>query len=95
LAIAEAVTFKVRLKDLTSTFEVSVWTEGSSEYNINAINVASEIGTNLLTNTITTEPVLLKVINVLGQEVNSNEQSFKGHIIFNVYNNGTVEKVVK
>ncbi|MEZ7838623.1 MAG: hypothetical protein QMB13_04795, partial [Flavobacteriales bacterium] len=95
LAIAEAVTFKVRLKDLTSTFEVSVWTEGSSEYNINAINVASEIGTNLLTNTITTEPVLLKVINVLGQEVNSNEQSFKGEILFNVYNNGTVEKVVK
>ncbi|MEZ7924323.1 MAG: hypothetical protein QMC03_00415, partial [Flavobacteriales bacterium] len=78
LAIAEAVTFKLRLKDLTSTFEVSVWTEGSSEYNINAINVASEIGTNLLSNTVDIEPVLVKVINVLGQEVNSNEQSFKG-----------------
>ena len=95
LAIAEALTFKLRLKDLTSTFEVSVWTEGSSEYNINAINVASEIGTNLLSNTVDIEPVLVKVINVLGQEVNSNEQSFKGEILFNVYNNGSVEKVVK
>ena len=95
LAIAEAVTFKVRLKDLTSTFDVSVWTEGSSEYQVNAINVASEIGTNLVSNSVAAERVLVKVINVLGQEVSSNEQSFKGEILFKVYNNGTVEKVVK
>jgi hypothetical protein len=95
LSVAEAVTFKVWSKDLTSTFEVSEWTEGSSAYEVNAINVASSITTNVLTDVTATERVLVKVINVLGQEVTSNEESFKGEILFNVYNDGTVEKVVK
>tara|TARA_B110000977_G_scaffold72459_1_gene98124 strand:- start:1059 stop:2042 length:984 start_codon:yes stop_codon:yes gene_type:complete len=95
LAIADAVTFKVRSKNLTSTFEVSEWIEGSSEYDVNAINVASTIATNILTNDTANERVLVKVINVLGQEVTLNEDSFKGEILFNVYNNGTVEKVIK
>ena len=33
---------------------------------------------------------LVKVINVLGQEVNMDDQPFKGTVLFNVYNDGTV-----
>jgi hypothetical protein len=37
---------------------------------------------------------LVKVINVLGQEVTA-QDAFKGEVLFNVYNDGTVEKVVR
>ena len=40
-------------------------------------------------------PVLVKVINVLGQEVISKAKSFNGEILFKVYNDGTVEKSFK
>ena len=43
----------------------------------------------------TIDRVLVKVINVLGQEVNLDDDSFKGTVLFNVYDDGTVEKVVK
>ena len=95
LALTENVTFKVWSNNSTNTFEVSNWVEGSASYDVNAINVASEIVTNVLTDVIATERVLVKVVNVLGQEVISNEESFKGEILFNVYKDGTVEKIVK
>ena len=95
LALAENVTFKVWSNNLTASFEVANWVEGSASYDANAINVASAIVTNVLADVIATERVLVKVINVLGQEVISNEESFKGEVLFNVYNDGTVEKVVK
>jgi hypothetical protein len=95
LALAENVTFKVWSNNLTASFEVANWVEGSASYDANAINVANAIVTNVLADVIATERVLVKVINVLGQEVISNEESFKGEILFNVYNDGTVEKVVK
>ena len=95
LAIAENVSFKVLSNNQTASFEISNWTEGSASYDVNAINVASAIVTNVLADVIATERVLVKVINVLGQEVISNDDSFKGEILFNVYNNGTVEKIVK
>jgi hypothetical protein len=95
LALAENVTFKVWSNNLTASFEVANWVEGSASYDANAINVASAIVTNVLADVIATERVLVKVINVLGQEVISNEESFKGEVLFNVYNDGTVEKIVK
>ena len=95
LALAENVTFKVWSNNLTASFEVANWVEGSASYDANAINVANAIVTNVLADVIATERVLVKVINVLGQEVISNEESFKGEVLFNVYNDGTVEKVVK
>ncbi|MDA8895630.1 hypothetical protein N9I98_04630 [Flavobacteriales bacterium] len=93
--LTETVTFKVWSNDLTSTFEVAKWTEGSANYDVNTINVAGAIVTNVLTSAIAVERELVKVINVLGQEVDSNERSFRGEVLFNVYNDGTVEKVVK
>ncbi|MEZ7925108.1 MAG: trypsin-like serine protease [Flavobacteriales bacterium] len=95
LVASEAVAFKVWSNNQTDTFEVSKWIEGSSTYSVDAINVASSIiTTNSLTNTISTERVLVKVINVLGQEVTA-QDAFKGEVLFNVYNDGTVEKVVR
>ena len=93
--LTETVTFKVWSNDLTSTFEVAKWTQGSANYDVNTINVAGAIVTNVLTSAIAVERELVKVINVLGQEVDSNERSFRGEVLFNVYNDGTVEKVVK
>jgi len=93
--LTETVTFKVWSNDLTRTFEVAKWTEGSANYDVNTINVAGAIVTNVLTSAIAVERELVKVINVLGQEVDSNERSFRGEVLFNVYNDGTVEKVVK
>jgi len=95
LTLDENITFKVWSKNLTRSFEVANWTEGSSSYEVNSINVASAIVTNVLADELATERVLVKVINVLGQEVISNEEPFKGEILFNVYNDGTVEKIVK
>jgi hypothetical protein len=95
LVASEAVSFKVWSNNVTNTFDVSKWIEGSSDYNVDAINVASSIiTTNSLTNSISTERVLVKVINVLGQEVTA-QDAFKGEVLFNVYNDGTVEKVLR
>ena len=95
LVASEAVSFKVWSNNQTDTFEVSKWIEGSSTYSVDAINVASSIiTTNSLTNTISTERVLVKVINVLGQEVTV-QDGFKGEVLFNVYTDGTVEKVIR
>jgi len=95
LVDSETVSFKVWSDNTTETFEVSNWLKGSSAYTADAINVASTIITaNTSSATITSERVLLKVINVLGQEVTTPE-AFKGEILFNVYNDGTVEKMLK
>ena len=96
LEASEAVSFKVWASDKVLDFTVKEWTEGSSYYNVDAINVASSIETtNAIADLNATDRVILKVINVLGQEVNLNDDSFKGTVLFNVYNDGTVEKVVK
>ena len=96
LEVSEAVSFKVWTSDEVRDFTVKEWTEGSSSYNVDAINVASSIETNhLIANINSTERELMKVINVLGQEVILNNDSFKGKVLFNIYNDGTVEKVVK
>ena len=95
LVASEAVSFKVWSNENTNTFEVSKWSEGSSNYNVGAINVASSISTtNTVNQVISTSRELLRVINILGQEVTSPE-NFKGEVLFNVYNDGTVEKIVK
>ena len=95
LVSAEDVTFTVWSKDLTRTIKIVEWTEGSSAYEANAINVAAAaISTISTTNVIASERELVRVINVLGQEVNVNEKSFKGEILFNVYSDGVVEMKV-
>jgi|GEM_PF-5283029 hypothetical protein len=76
-------------------FTVTEWIKGSSSYTVDAINVASTIITkNLITEVITTSRELVTVINVLGQEV-AVKDALKGVVLFNIYNDGTVEKMVK
>ena len=36
--------------------------------------------------------MLLRVINILGQEVEINNESFTGSVFFEVFNDGSVEK---
>ena len=94
LETAEVSSFKVWSNNQTTSFEITKWTEGSSSYTANAINVASGITSTSSTDILLSERVLLKVINVLGQEVTF-QDAFKGEILFNVYNDGTVDKIVK
>jgi hypothetical protein len=96
LAVAEAVSFKVWSNGVARDFEVAEWAEGSASYNVDAINVASSIVISAeVANTISSDRELVRVINVLGQEVDVNDDTFKGEVLFNVYNDGTVEKFVK
>jgi hypothetical protein len=95
LNATEVSSFKLWSNNKTSTFEVTKWVEGSSTYTTNEINVASSIVTNTSSVAlISSGRVLVKVINVLGQEVVVDD-SFTGEVLFNVYNDGTVEKMVK
>jgi hypothetical protein len=95
LEVSEAVSFKVWTSGDVRDFTVAEWTEGSSSYSVDAINVASSIETYNAIADLTTDRVLVKVINILGQEVNLDDEPFKGTVLFNVYDDGTVEKFVK
>jgi len=94
--VSEVVSFKVYTSGDVRDFTVTEWAEGSSTYHVDAINVASSIEINtLVADAISSDRVLLKVINVLGQEVQLNDESFKGEVLFNVYDDGSVEQFVK
>ena len=94
--VSEAVNFKVFTSGNVLDFTVTEWAEGSSTYNVDAINVASSIEINtVVAEAISSDRVLVRVINVLGQEVELNDESFKGEILFNVYDDGSVEQFVK
>ena len=95
MLISESVSFKVWNTNEVSDFTVAKWIEGSSFYQVDGISVASTIETNnVITELNATERVLVKVINVLGQEVNLDDQPFKGTVLFNIYNDGSVEQFV-
>ena len=94
--VSEKTSFKVLDNDLISNLKIKVWTEGSEVYEVNAINVASSI-------VIQTEDLefdnlnnksLVKIINLLGQEVNEST-SGKGRLLFRVFDDGSVEKFIK
>jgi hypothetical protein len=94
--VSEAVSFKVFTSGNVLDFTVTEWAEGSSTYDVDAINVASSIEINtVVADAISSDRVLVKVINVLGQEVQLNDESFKGEVLFNVYDDGSVEQFVK
>ena len=96
MLVSESVSFKVWNTNEVSDFTVEKWIEGSSSYQVDGISVASTIETNnVITELNATERVLVKVINVLGQEVNLDDQPFKGTVLFNVYDDGSVERFVE
>ena len=97
LSAAEIAEFKVWNAEGVKNFNVKDWSKGSAAYTTNAINVASSINT---INTIaelnsSSTKELVKVVNILGQEVHSNDVSFVGTVFFNIYDDGSVEKIVK
>ena len=95
MLVSESVSFKVWNNNEVSDFTVAKWIEGSSSYQVNGISVASTIETNnMITELNASERVLVKVINVLGQEVNLDDQPFKGTVLFNVYDDGSVERFI-
>ena len=94
--VSETVSFKVFTSGDVRDFTVTEWAEGSSTYLVDAINVASSIEINtVVADSNSSDRVLVKVINVLGQEVELNDESFKGEVLFNVYDDGSVEQFVK
>ena len=96
MLVSESVSFKVWNNNEVLDFTVEKWIEGSSSYQVDGISVASTIETNnVITELNASERVLVKVINVLGQEVNLDDQPFKGTVLFNVYDDGSVEKLVQ
>ena len=96
MLVSESVSFKVWNNNEVSDFTVAKWIEGSSSYQVDGISVASTIETNnMITELNASERVLVKVINVLGQEVNMDDQPFKGTVLFNVYDDGSVEQFVR
>ena len=96
MLVSESVSFKVWNTNEVSDFTVSKWIEGSSSYQVDGISVASTIETNnVITELNASERVLVKVINVLGQEVNMDDEPFKGTVLFNVYDDGSVEQFVR
>ena len=94
LSAKELAKFKVWNTEGVKILEVKNWTKGSSTYRKNAINVAASIDTFTELNAPITK-ALVKVVNILGQEVSLDEVSFVRSIFFNIYDDGSVEKVVK
>ena len=96
MLVSEPVSFKVWNTNEVLDFTVEKWIEGSSSYQVDGISVASTIETNnVMTELNASERVLVKVINVLGQEVNLDDEPFKGTVLFNVYQDGSVEQFVR
>jgi len=96
MLVSESVSFKVWNTNEVRDFTVAKWIEGSSSYQVDGISVASTIETNnVMTELNASERVLVKVINVLGQEVNLDDEPFKGTVLFNVYQDGSVEQFVR
>ena len=97
LLVSEAVSFKVWNKNGdVRDFKVSKWIEGASSYQVDAINIASSIETHtIMTELDASERVLVRVVNVLGQEVNMDDEPFKGTVLFKVYDDGSVDRFVK
>jgi len=93
--MSESLSLKIWNSKEEIDFIVTNWSQGSSNYQVDAINVASSIETgNLQSNNNSIERELVKIVNILGQEVNM-EDDLRGVVLFNVYSDGTVEKVVK
>ena len=95
MLVSESVSFKVWNTNEVSDFTVAKWIEGSSSYQVDGISVASIETNNVMTELNASERVLVKVINVLGQEVNLDDQLFKGTVLFKVYDDGSVETFVQ
>ena len=93
---SEEFSFYVWDVSKTSPLKVASWSEGDASFVVNAVNVVSSISFD--SSVAESTPIkreLIKVINVLGREVNPNNTYFEGTVLFRIYNDGTVEKLIK
>ena len=95
LAINDEFSFQIWSNNQLISFEVHKWAQGSSLYAINALNIASLVKLNSMSVAASQHRELVKVVNVLGQEVLLDNNSSRGEVLFNIYRNGEVEKAFK
>ena len=77
-------------------YTVSKWIEGSSSYEVmQYVCFFDNSITNDEMHLMASEKELLKVINVLGQEVSKDDHILQGTVLFKVFNDGSVEKFIK
>ena len=86
------------LSDLNGSYDIEIlkWKQGSSIYKQDALNIAELVTINYsesLSGDSTRS--LVKIVNVLGQEVSIENSFFKGIVYFEIYDDGSVEKIVK
>jgi len=92
----ESVNFMLWNEHSTADLEVVKWEEGSSLFQKDAINIAAAIKTLPSSGEIlNTSRTVIEVVNVLGQRVNINDEPLKGMVLFEIYDDGSVEKIVK
>ena len=95
LAINDEFSFQIWSNNQLNSFEVHKWAQGSSLYAINALNIASLVKLNSVSVAASQPRELVKVVNVLGQEVLLDNKSSRGEVLFTIYRNGEVEKAFK
>jgi len=86
------------LSDLNGNYDIEIpkWKRGSSSYKQDAINIAESVTINLSESvSIDSTRSLVRIVNVLGQEVSIENSFFKGIVYFEIYDDGSVEKIVK
>ena len=94
LSSEEELTFKLWNTNLTQSFRIDNWRMGSSTYHANAINIASSIVTNNAIHNSSSR-TLVRIVNLLGQEVNIDDNQFGGGVLFEIYDDGSVEKLIR
>ena len=82
--------FKIKLLSDSKFIDLEV--EGTSSYEINSIELVSNVTSVFLTEE---SKVLQRVVNVLGQDVINYENNELNRVLFMIYSDGSVEKVVK
>ena len=96
LTDSEEVSFYVWDANEIRDVKVSAWSQGASSYQINEINVVSSIQNSPSNTALNTSPrTLVKVIDVLGKEVNVNSNEAQGILLFKIFSDGSVEKFIK
>ena len=95
LFVNEVLKFKIWDTKTTKEFVVDKWSEGTSSYSVNGVNVAENIEMNHENYDLNSiNRSLVKTINVLGQEVNEEPFQSQQRLLFRVYSDGSVEKFI-
>ena len=93
---SELISFKVSEDDISKEVNLVDWRGREADYQKDAIHVIGSVSSISQAEIIS--PIirsLVKVVNVLGQEVTLDETSLKGSVFFEIYDDGSVEKIVK